>query len=377
MKHLLAIFIVCILGIPQAHAAELITRRDGFLLLWQSINRAAYETREEPFLDVQKGDRGFLEITYAKNRGLLDGDSSSKSPGDGAFHPDDPLILEDALLWLYRTRNVAELPEMQREHLPGLMEKYPVMSSGRSRSSATGSALSAIVSSDNLLSLMHSLDQMLSEEVHEVSLYGEEFHGQGTAFGETFDMHAITAAHRSFPQNTLVKVTNVENQKSVTVRINDRGPYVDGRDMDLSVVAFITIAERSKGVIRARFERLGDATLVSGCSLPDGQEVTEAPRFQKRLTRDVHFQQGIPHRKAAGAPLVLKANKWFVVRGVTYPDGRFVRMQDWVSPEEQFTFVPSMPGEYLFLFATAKGLKRQMRMEVVECTVGNREMGRS
>jgi rare lipoprotein A len=181
-------------------------------------------------------------------------------------------------------------------------------------------------------------------------------------------MHAISAAHRSFPHNTLVKVTNVENQKTVTVRINDRGPYVEGRDMDLSVAAFTTIAERSRGVIRARFERLGDATLVSGCALSEDQEITDAPRFQKRLTRNVHFQRGIPHRQAVGSPLVLKANTWFVVRGVTYPDGRTVRMQDWVSPDEQFLFAPSSPGEYTFLFSTVKGLKREMRMEVIACS---------
>lgn len=361
-------FVMSIILVPHAIAVESINRRDGFLLMWGSINRAAYETREQPFSDVSEGTRGFLEITYAKNRGLLDGDASSKSLGDGKFYPDDSLTFEDALLWLYRTRNVAELPEMQREYLPGLMEQYPLMSdSGRSRSSATGSTLSAIVSSEELLSLMRSLDHQLADEVHEVSLYGEEFHGNGTAFGESFDMNAITAAHRSFPHNTLVKVTNVENGKSVTVRVNDRGPYVDGRDMDLSVAAFTSIAERSKGVINARFQRLGDATFISGCSVPIGQHASEPPRMQQRLTRNVRFQRGIPHRQATGAPLVLKANRWFVVRGVQYPDGRAVRMQDWVSPEEQFTFVPSTAGEYVFTFATAEGLQRQMRMEVVHC----------
>ncbi|TSC57809.1 MAG: hypothetical protein Greene041662_890, partial [Candidatus Peregrinibacteria bacterium Greene0416_62] len=120
-----------------------------------------------------------------------------------------------------------------------------------------------------------------------------------------------------------------------------------------------------------RFQRLGDATLVSGCSLSVSQEITEVPRFQQRLTRDVRFQRGIPHRLAAGSLLVLKANRWFVVRGVTYPDGHFVRMQDWVSPEEQFTFNPAEPGEYVFMFATAQGIKRQMRMEAIECQQQN------
>lgn len=362
MRSFLSIFVVFVLGIPQAHAAEPISRREGFLLLWSSINRAVYDTREQPFSDIMEGDRGFREITYAKNRGLLDGDAGSRSPGNGTFRPDDPLLLEDALLWLYRTRNVEELDAMQREHLSAMMERHSVHA---------GSDLSAPVPEAELLSMMRSLDRMLAGVIHEVSLYGEKFHGDGTAFGETFDMYALTAAHRSLPHNTLVKVTNIENEKSVTVRINDRGPYVEGRDMDLSVAAFSAIAERSKGVIRARFERIGDATLVSGCSPISGGPMTEPPRLQQRLTRDVRFQRGIPHRMASGSPLILKANRWFVVRGVTYPDGRSVRMQDWVSPEEQFTFVPSVSGEYVFTFATSKGAKRQMRMEAVECVQPN------
>lgn len=349
---------MCILSIPLANAEGTISRRDGFLRIWRSSNRAVYDTREKPFSDVAERERGEREITYAKNRGLLDGDGDSRSPGDGAFHPDDSLSMEDALLWLYRTRNVEELDAMQREHLPAMMERYPVV---------PARDLYRLVSEQELLEAMRQLDQMLRDEVHEVSLYGEKFHGDATAFGETFDMHALTAAHRSFPHNTLVKVTNVENGKSVTVRINDRGPYVDGRDMDLSVGAFTTIAERSKGVIRARFERLGDATLVSGCSLAPDAQITEPPRLQQRLTRDVRFQRGIPHRLAAGSTLTLKANKWFVVRGVRYPDGASVRMQDWVSPEEHFSFTPSVAGDYVFTFATSKGVKREMRMEVIEC----------
>jgi rare lipoprotein A (peptidoglycan hydrolase) len=117
------------------------------------------------------------------------------------------------------------------------------------------------ITSEELLSLMRALDTKLATEEHEASLYSEKFHGKGTAFGETFDMYALTAAHRTFPYNTLVKVTNTQNGKSVIVRINDRGPYVKGRDMDLSLAAFTTIAERSQGKIRATFERLGDVNL--------------------------------------------------------------------------------------------------------------------
>ncbi len=69
------------------------------------------------------------------------------------------------------------------------------------------------------------------------SWYGPKFHGRRTASGEVFDMHRLTAAHPWLPFGTIVKVTNLENGLSVVVRINDRGPFVKGRIIDLSYAA--------------------------------------------------------------------------------------------------------------------------------------------
>ncbi len=69
------------------------------------------------------------------------------------------------------------------------------------------------------------------------SWYGPKFHGRRTASGEVFDMYQLTAAHRWLPFGTLVRVTNLENGLSVVVRINDRGPFVKGRIIDLSYAA--------------------------------------------------------------------------------------------------------------------------------------------
>lgn len=69
------------------------------------------------------------------------------------------------------------------------------------------------------------------------SYYGKKFHGRKTASGELFDMKEFTAAHKTLPFNTLVKVTNLSNQKSVIVRINDRGPYSPKRIIDISRAA--------------------------------------------------------------------------------------------------------------------------------------------
>lgn len=73
------------------------------------------------------------------------------------------------------------------------------------------------------------------------SWYGEAFHGKKTASGEFFDMHAMTAAHKSLPFGTLVTVTSIADGRSVVVRINDRGPFVAGRIIDLSKAAAVSI----------------------------------------------------------------------------------------------------------------------------------------
>jgi peptidoglycan lytic transglycosylase len=69
------------------------------------------------------------------------------------------------------------------------------------------------------------------------SWYGSQFHGRATASGETYDMHAMTAAHKELPLGTVVDVLNLDNGRSVRVRINDRGPFVRGRVIDLSYAA--------------------------------------------------------------------------------------------------------------------------------------------
>lgn len=86
------------------------------------------------------------------------------------------------------------------------------------------------------------------------SYYGKEFHGRKTASGETFNMYAMTAAHRNFPFGTICKVTNKSNGKSVVVKINDRGPFVEGRILDLSYKAADVIGGLRQGIMDVRIE---------------------------------------------------------------------------------------------------------------------------
>jgi rare lipoprotein A len=82
------------------------------------------------------------------------------------------------------------------------------------------------------------------------SWYGQQHQGLKTASGETFDMNKLTAAHRTLPFGTRLRVTNVENGKSVVVRVNDRGPHVAGRVLDLSYRAAQALGMTGAGVAR-------------------------------------------------------------------------------------------------------------------------------
>ena len=90
------------------------------------------------------------------------------------------------------------------------------------------------------------------------SYYADEFHGRTTSNGETYDMHALTAAHRTLPFNTRVRVTNLANNKSVVVRINDRGPFVSDRIIDLSYGAAQELSMIGPGTARVTLEILPD-----------------------------------------------------------------------------------------------------------------------
>ena|ERR1700686_3660451 len=89
-------------------------------------------------------------------------------------------------------------------------------------------------------------------QVGTASWYGDYFEGKPTASGEPFNMYGMTAAHLTLPLGTLVRVTNLRNHRSVIVRINDRGPYVDGRIVDLSYNAAKVLRFEEQGLQRVR-----------------------------------------------------------------------------------------------------------------------------
>lgn len=120
-----------------------------------------------------------------------------------------------------------------------------------------------------LLVAMLSMSFINSYNTTRVSWYGPGFNGKKTANGEIYNQNDLTAASPSLPFNTIVKITNIDNNKSVTVRINDRGPYKMNKDsgkvifplvphptraFDLSKESFSRIADLDKGVLNVKFE---------------------------------------------------------------------------------------------------------------------------
>jgi len=93
-------------------------------------------------------------------------------------------------------------------------------------------------------------------EVGKASYYGKKWHGRRTASGEMLNIYALTAAHKTLPFNTRVKVTRLDNHKSVIVRINDRGPFAPGRIIDLTDAAAERIGLLNDGVATVKLEVL-------------------------------------------------------------------------------------------------------------------------
>ena len=94
-------------------------------------------------------------------------------------------------------------------------------------------------------------------ETGQASWYGKAHQGKPTASGELFDMHAMTAAHRTLPFGTIVRVTDLKTKRSVNVRINDRGPFRDDRIIDLSYEAARKLGILGRGTARVEITTVG------------------------------------------------------------------------------------------------------------------------
>jgi len=109
------------------------------------------------------------------------------------------------------------------------------------------------------------------------SWYGDQFNGRPTATGERFDMHAMTAAHKTLPLPSMVEVTNMANGRTAVLRVNDRGPFVDDRIIDLSRGAAEDLGLLSRGVGEVRVRYLGPAPRLGGERLQQASTTPARP----------------------------------------------------------------------------------------------------
>ncbi|KAA5607247.1 septal ring lytic transglycosylase RlpA family protein [Roseospira marina] len=156
------------------------------------------------------------------------------------------------------------------------------------------------------------------DEVGVASWYGPNFHGGRTANGERFDQNGLSAAHRTLPLPSLVRVTNLENGRAVTLRVNDRGPFANDRILDVSKKAAELLGFRNKGTARVRVVILPEESLA----LRAGLEPSFSRATTVRLASAVPAQAPMlmpptmpPNRAAVMPALVAGTRGWFVQAG--------------------------------------------------------------
>lgn len=140
------------------------------------------------------------------------------------------------------------------------------------------------------------------------SWYGPNFHGKYTSNGEIYDMNGMTAAHKTYPMNTMVKVTNRDTGATATVRINDRGPFVDGRVIDLSKTAANLVGVFAKGTAPVKLEVVGfyGHTIAKGspkATIIGGNFMVQIGAFRNRSGAQIYERD---YRNASGYTALVK-----------------------------------------------------------------------
>ena len=156
--------------------------------------------------------------------------------------------------------------DIKVDHLPDLVPKYEPKSRGGNKSPYEVWGKKYYV--------MDSAEGYKAEGT--ASWYGQKFHGHKTSNGETYDMYTFSAAHKSLPLPTYLKVTNLDNERTVIVRVNDRGPFHGDRLIDLSYAAAARLGYHKKGLARVRIEAItpkpGDTASVETTSADGGSK---------------------------------------------------------------------------------------------------------
>jgi rare lipoprotein A len=166
----------------------------------------------------------------------------------------------------------------------------------------------------------HPKEDFEYSEAGIASWYGAYFHGRRTANGEIYDMNALTAAHKTLPMPSIVRVTNLENGRSLKLRVNDRGPFVDGRIIDVSRRASQLLGFHQQGTARVKVDILGDESRVLAYGGPErslkattasvsparrnqSTVQTMAPTARGTAVRQAYRQASFVPDRSSGAPM--------------------------------------------------------------------------
>lgn len=240
-----------------------ISRAEALVVILKGSSIAVEEKiAEDPFQDVGASTWYAPYIQKAKDIGIISGDSAT-----GIFRPGDTVRLAEELKMLLEANQRKVSPPSANPYLDVPKDAWfaPYFAYAKSlamfpQTSRENIEPARALTRGLMADLMY---QLMVYQEGKASFYGLNVQGNGTASGERFNAYALTAAHPSLPFGTMVKVVNLDNQKEVIVKINDRGPYADGRIIDLSQAAFQTIAPLSQGIARVSIIPVDTTTQIA------------------------------------------------------------------------------------------------------------------
>lgn len=171
------------------------------------------------------------------------------------------------------------------------------------------------------------------EEIGLASWYGHPYHGRKTANGETYDMYSMTAAHRTLAFNTWVRVVNLENNLTTVVRINDRGPFIEGRIIDLSKKAAEEIQMVGSGIALVRLDIIEGPGVAENPALYSVQVGAflvpdNAEKLQRKLSRKFSGVFVDIHEKPDGLYYRVRVGRHSTIQGAEAVAARLRRQRE-------------------------------------------------
>ena len=241
--------------ITRAAALKIITLATGKVL---DEELTSIILPDEPiFTDIDNNAWYSKYLFIAKSKEIVNGYE------DGSFAPNDSIKLTETLKIHMKCLNIEEFPDTSAltfidVNNEGWYAKYIAYAAVHEILDI--SAKNEIfpdqkMTRGNFAEIVYRLRESYENgsKFGKATFYGKAVNGNGTASGETFDMYALTAAHKTLPFGTIVQVTNLSNGKIVEVKINDRGPFGAGRVIDLSETAFAELASLGTGIINVEY----------------------------------------------------------------------------------------------------------------------------